>query len=245
MIKKINDIRINYQQFGTGEDLVFLHGWGQNIEMMLPLAKRFQDKYRITLLDFPGFGNSEEPKNAYTIYDYTACLEQLLKEVDVKNPTLIAHSFGGRVAICYASKNKTKKLVLFGSPCIRKEKKSTKNSIYKSIKKLPGMDKLANIAKKHIGSADYRNATPMMREVLVNVINQDLSSEAKKIKAETLLIWGTNDEAAPIDDARELEKILQDGALIELPGCTHYAYLEAIDQVTNILNSFFNSESTK
>ena len=101
MIKKINDIKINYQQFGTGKDLVFLHGWGQNIEMMLPLANRFKDKYRITILDFPGFGHSEEPTTAYTIYDYSNLLEILLTSLGVKNPTLIGHSFGGRVAICY------------------------------------------------------------------------------------------------------------------------------------------------
>lgn len=238
MIKKINDIKINYQQFGTGEDLVFLHGWGQNIEMMLPLANRFKEKYRITILDLPGFGNSEEPSKAYTIYDYSELLKDLLTSLNVKNPTLIAHSFGGRVAICYAAQNPVQKLVLFGSPCIRKETVSKKTTFYKNVKKLPGMKKIAEVAKNYIGSPDYKNASSMMREILVNVINQDLSSSAKNIKAPTLLIWGTNDEAAPIEDARELEKLLKDGALIELPGCTHYAYLEAIDQVTNILNSF-------
>lgn len=240
MIKKINNIRINYQQFGTGTDLVLLHGWGQNIEMMLPLADRFKDKYRITILDFPGFGNSEEPSVAYTIYDYADILNTFLTDLGIKNPTLIGHSFGGRVAICYASKNCVEKLILFGSPCIRKEIKSKRTTFYKNVKKLPGMKKLAEVAKKHIGSTDYKSASPVMREILVNVVNQDLSSEAKKINAPTLLIWGTNDEAAPIEDARELEKLLKDGALIELPGYTHYAYLEAIDQVTNILTSFLS-----
>ncbi len=238
MIKKINDIKINYQQFGTGKDLVFLHGWGQNIEMMLPLANRFKDKYRITILDFPGFGHSEEPTTAYTIYDYSNLLEILLTSLGVKNPTLIGHSFGGRVAICYSAKYSVEKLILFGSPCIRKEIKSKKTDLYKAMKKLPGLKKISEVAKNYLGSTDYKNASPIMREILVKVVNQDLSNDAKKIKVPTLLIWGTNDEAAPIEDARELEKLLQDGALIELEGYTHYAYLEAIDQVTNILNSF-------
>lgn len=238
MIKKINDIKINYQQFGTGKDLVFLHGWGQNVEMMLPLANRFKDKYRITILDFPGFGHSEEPTTAYTIYDYSNLLEILLTSLGVKNPTLIGHSFGGRVAICYSAKYSVEKLILFGSPCIRKEIKSKKTDLYKAMKKLPGLKKISEVAKNYLGSTDYKNASPIMREILVKVVNQDLSNDAKKIKVPTLLIWGTNDEAAPIEDARELEKLLQDGALIELEGYTHYAYLEAIDQVTNILNSF-------
>ena len=77
-----------------------------------------------------------------------------------------------------------------------------------------------------------------MRETLVNIINEDLSNYAKKIECPTLLIWGTNDTAAPIEDARELESLLVDGGLVELPGCTHYAYLEALPQVINILNNF-------
>ena len=71
-----------------------------------------------------------------------------------------------------------------------------------------------------------------------NTVNEYLTECAKKIEAPTLLIWGTLDTAAPIEDAKRLEGLLIDGALIELPGCTHYAYLEALPQVINILNNF-------
>ena len=81
-----------------------------------------------------------------------------------------------------------------------------------------------------------------MRTVLVNTINQDLSECAKKITAPTLLIWGSLDTAAPIEQARKLEKLLKDGALIEIPGATHYAYLERIDYITNILVNFLGGK---
>ena len=99
------------------------------------------------------------------------------------------------------------------------------------------MDKLGEEMKKYIGSRDYKAASPIMRQTLVNVINEDLSSYARKIEEPTLLIWGEADTEAPVDDARELEKIMIDAALIILPG-THYAYLENLGQVINILNSF-------
>ena len=237
MVTSIRNKNLNYIQYGSGEDIVLLHGWGQNIEMMKPLGDCFPDK-RITILDFPGFGESEEPECAYTIYDYVETLEELLKRLNITNPIIMGHSFGGRVAICYASRNQVKKLVLFGSPCIRNNKKSLKESILKSIKKLPGMNKIGEFAKNYIGSPDYKNATPVMRETLVKIINEDLSEYAKKITCPTLLIWGTNDEQAPVEDARKLEKILQDGALIELEGLTHYAYLEALPHISNILHNF-------
>lgn len=242
MTIKMREIDTNYIQYGEGPDIVLLHGWGQNIEMMMPLANEIGTGHRITILDFPGHGKSQEPTTAWTIYDYVQYLEDFLKKLQVRNPILIGHSFGGRVAILYASRNKVDKVILFGAPCIRNRKPSLKENFYKSIKKLPGMKTIAEKAKNHIGSTDYRNATPVMRETLVKVINEDLSNAAKKIQAPTLLIWGTLDTEAPIEEARALEKIIPDAGLVELPGYTHYAYLEALNYVSDILNRFIGGE---
>lgn len=233
----IENLNLNYIQYGKGKDIVLLHGWGQNIAMMQPLGNELSN-CRITILDFPGFGESEEPKESWTVEDYSNLLHELLTELKIKNPILIGHSFGGRVAIHYASKYPVEKLVLFGSPCIRHKRKSMKEKTLKFAKKVPGMRKISEIAKKYVGSTDYKNASPIMRDTLVKVINQDLSDCARKIECPTLLIWGTLDEAAPIEEARELEKLLKDGALIELEGCTHYAYLEALPRVASILKKF-------
>ena len=72
---------------------------------------------------------------------------------------------------------------------------------------------------------------------LKKTVNQDLSEYAKLIKCSTLLIWGENDEAVPVSEAKELDDLLSDSALIILPG-THYCYLENLNQVVNILYNF-------
>ena len=235
----IRNININYIQYGSGSDVVLLHGWGQNIAMMKPIGDRLQKNHRITILDFPGFGESEEPKTALTVYDYCEILEELLKKLKVKKPVIMGHSFGGRIAIIYASRNEVEKVVLFGSPCIRKEvKPSLKLRMLKSLKKIPVINKLEGFAKNHMGSRDYKNASEIMKKILVNVVNEDLSECAKKINVPTLLIWGDRDTEAPVEDAKELEKIIPDAGLIVLPNSTHYAYLENLPQVINILNNF-------
>ena len=237
MLKKKKNIKINYKQYGEGDDLVLLHGWGQNIDMMKPLGDKFSDRYRITIIDLPGFGVSEEPDSAYTIFDYTDVVYELLTSLNIINPILVGHSFGGRIAIVYASKYKVNKLVLFGSPCVRHEYKSLKQSFYKQIKKIKILNPLVNFMKNHTGSIDYRNASPRMKEILVKTVNQDLSDYARRIKCSVLLIWGENDEAVPVSEAKELDNLLIDSALIVLPG-THYCYLENLNQVVNILNNF-------
>ena len=237
MIKKIKDIDVNYIQYGKGKDIVLLHGWGQNIKMMDPLGKNLADDFKITILDLPGFGSSEIPKFAYTINDYTELLHDFLEELNIKNPILIGHSFGGRIAINYASLFKVEKLVLFGSPFIVREGNSLKVKLLKKLKNIKVLDGIAEAMKNYLGSEDYKAAKGIMREVLVKTVNTDLRDAASKIKVSTLLIWGDNDTAVPVSEAKELEKTIKDSALIVLQG-SHYCYLENLGHVVSILEHF-------
>lgn len=239
MTTKVKNLDINYIQYGKGKDIVLLHGWGQNIEMMDPIGKRLEKNHRITIIDLPGHGQSSTPESAITIYDYADIVKEVLKELEIDKPSIVGHSFGGRVAIVYASRYETEKLVLLGAPCIRRpQKDSAKVKILKALKKVPILKNFESFAKKHIGSRDYRNASPVMREILVKTVNEDLSECAKKIKCPTLLIWGENDTEAPIEDARELEKIMKDAALITYENGTHYTYLEYLLPVTRVIDKF-------
>ena len=236
----IKNIDVNYIQYGKGKkNIVLLHGWGQNIQMMDPIGKRLENHATITIIDLPGHGESSEPSVALTIYDYCDVVKELLDKLKIKKPILIGHSFGGRISICYAAKYGAEKLILLGAPCIRKNTKvSAKTKVLKGLKKVPGLNKLEGFAKKHMGSRDYRAASPVMREILVNTVNEDLSDCAKKIDCPTLLIWGDADTEAPLEEAQELEKIMKDAGLIVYEGGTHYAYLEFINPVCNVIKTF-------
>ena len=116
--KTIMNIKINYNYSNIGSDttIVLLHGWGQNIEMMTPLSNKLEKNYNILTLDFPGFGDSEEPPFSWSVYDYTNCLRELIVFLKINKVILIGHSFGGRIALIYASKYKVEKLVCLASP---------------------------------------------------------------------------------------------------------------------------------
>lgn len=234
----INGVSVNYVQYGEGKDILLLHGWGQNIEMMKFIGDRLADRFRITILDFPGFGESDEPTIPWTLSDYSLLIERLVQELKIKKPIIMGHSFGGRVAIRYSANHPIEKLVLFGSPCVRLQQKLPLSvRILKKLKTLPGLDSFGEKMKKYIGSRDYKAASPIMRQTLVQVVNEDLSEFAKKIEEPTLLIWGEQDTEAPVEEAKILENIMYDAALIVLPG-THYAYIENLGQVIAILNNF-------
>lgn len=239
----INNVEVHYERYNekNKNTLVFIHGWGQNIEMMMPIAKPFIETHDVILIDLPGFGKSGDLKEAWEVIDYVEMLHTLLTELKVKNPTLIGHSYGGKISLLYASKYEVEKLILFGSPFKKEiEKVSLKLKTLRALKKVPGLNKLEEFAKRHIGSTDYRNASPILRETLVKTVNLDITEDVKKIKAPTLLVWGTNDEAVDIKRAYELEKLIKDAGLVIYEGATHYAYLENLGQTINVMKSFLN-----
>ena len=240
MIKNIKGVNINYIDYGSGDNtLVLLHGWGQNIEMMKPIGDKFKKNNRIIILDLPGFGNSEEPSFIWTINDYTEAIYELLASIKANNIILIGHSFGGKIALEYASKYKVEKLILFGSPFKKAiQKLSLKTRLLKKLKKVPILKNLEKFAKKHMGSKDYRDASEIMRKIMVQHVNLDITNDVKKIKCPTIILWGDNDEAVPLNDAYELEKLIPDSAVILYPGCTHYAYLENLPKTISIIKNF-------
>lgn len=244
MKMNIKNIKLNYIDYGTDEKgtILLLHGWGQNIEMMKPLGDAYSKEYRVLIIDLAGFGDSTEPDFAWDVPDYVEMVHEFLTELKVNDVIIMGHSYGGKIGLLYASKYEINKLVLFGSPFKKEvQKLSLKTRMLKKLKKVPGLNKLEGFAKKHIGSTDYRNASPLMREILVNTVNLDITEEVKKIKCSTLIIWGTLDEAVPVERAYELEKLIQDAGVVVYDGCSHYAYLERLQQTINVVRIFLES----
>ena len=238
---QIEKININYEDYGNKESppLVYLHGWGQNIEMMKPIAEPFKNTNRIIIIDLPGFGQSDKPNDIWSVYDYVEVINKLLNKIKVKNPIMIGHSFGGKLTLLYASQYKCKKIILLASPFkVLIPKLSIKTKILKKLKKVPVLNKLENFAKKHIGSTDYKNADPLMRKIMTNHINLDITEDVKKIKCSSLIIWGENDLEVPMEHAYDLEKLIEDSGVVMLENSTHYAYLENLNTVIKIFRNF-------
>lgn len=242
LIVKDTNIHYEYENINAKDTVILLHGWGQNIKMMEPIANTIRKRHNILLIDLPGFGRSAEPKEIWSIYDYVEAVRVLVEQLKITVTSIIGHSFGGKIALVYASRYHVKKLILLGSPyCGEKKPDSLKIKALKTMKKIPFMKRFENFAKKHMGSTDYKNASEKMRQILVKHVNLDVSEDAKKINCPTILIWGDEDKMVPIKRAYELEKMIVDSAVIVYEGCTHYAYLERIGQTVSIINNFLES----
>ena len=123
MQKKIDNLDINYIQYGNknGENIVLLHGWNQNIQMMRPLGNALENNYYITIIDLPGHGESAELFKKLSLYDLVEIIHALLIQLNLLNPIIIGHSVGAELALLYASIYKANKIVIIDSTYYQKQ----------------------------------------------------------------------------------------------------------------------------
>jgi pimeloyl-ACP methyl ester carboxylesterase len=248
----LNNIDLNYEIAGEDnvETVILLHGWGANLKTMFPISKHLSKKYKVYSIDLPGFGKSSEPNSGYTVSDYAKIVLKFIEIMNLDNPTLIGHSFGGRVIIKmtgefgYSPKN----IILIDSAGIRPKRSINYYLKVYSFKATKGVMKLFYSKEKYektvatlrlkAGSPDYKAASETMKQVFVNVVNEDLKSYLPKITVPTLLIWGENDKDTPVKDAKIFDKLIPDSGLIVLKGAGHFSYLDKLDEFVVIVSKF-------
>ncbi|MEM7199504.1 MAG: alpha/beta hydrolase [Planctomycetota bacterium] len=100
------DVEISYRQAGQGPDLVLIHGLAANQAFWHPhLIRALADDFRVTLFDLRGHGYSSMPSSGYCTASLAQDLTVLLDHLEIERPHLVAHSFGGAVALHHAIEN--------------------------------------------------------------------------------------------------------------------------------------------
>lgn len=216
---------MNYIQCGKGKDIVFLHGYLSSKESFYPQIEYFSRFFRVTALDFPGFGQGEPLPSAYSVGDYADWLVGWLREKDIVFPHVVAHSFGGRVAVkCLSRGELFDRAVLCGcAGIIPKRTLSYRMRVraYRCVRTLA-----PRYAEKHFGSEEYRSLSPLMRESYKKIVNEDLREDAKKITRPVLFVNGRNDGETPVSSAQIYVSCVQGSKLFVMDGCGHFAHLD-------------------
>lgn len=234
--------------------LIMMHGWGCSASTLESVQRTAAETHRVYNFDLPGFGASAEPPASWGVDDYAHWLRKAIECFGIERPSLLGHSYGGRIAIAYASEHpdEVDKVILVDAAGI-KPRRSIKYYFkvysFKACKIASRIilgkersQKWAETQRSKRGSADYRQASPAMRAVMSRSVNQDLKPRLRLIKAPTLLIWGEKDTATPMRDARIMEKLIPDSGLVSFPGCGHYSFLDNPIQFAAVLRSFLRSD---
>ena len=251
----VDGLKIAYKFTGEGEETaVILQGWGTSYPLYDVVAKALLPKYRVLQFDLPGFGASQEPPESWNVDQFTDFFIKLMEALEIKKAVLIGHSYGGRMIIKMAARDKLPfeidRIVLIDSAGVmpkRSFKQKVKIFRYKILKKILNFkpvymifSELIELWKTTQGSEDYRNASPVMKGCLVKAVNEDLTHLFEKNKYDTLLIWGDKDEATPLSDGELMEKLMPSAGLAVIPGTGHFSFAENVPVFTGIIRADFD-----
>jgi pimeloyl-ACP methyl ester carboxylesterase len=227
----INGINTVVKIFGKGDkNILILHGWNSNSDRWQEVAEPIsQNGFKVLVPDLPGFGKSDPLKNAWNTNQYIDWLENFIKEFNLKNLSLLGHSFGGALASKLAVKHAqdVQKLFLVSAACVRK--KTARKSYFQKISKiiklfsfLPFFKFFRKAVYKFIiRKSDYTYVEGTLKETYLNVVSEDLSFHLPFIKVPTIIIWGQKDNSTPIEDAHFINKQIKNSKLIIIPEAGH------------------------
>ncbi|MCK5465918.1 alpha/beta hydrolase [Candidatus Parcubacteria bacterium] len=235
-------------------------------------------KFKILVPDLPGFGKSDEPKENWDLDDYVEFVDEFIKKTSrkggfelVKNilakmqetqiqrrtnicsPSdlcLIGHSFGGGIAIKYATKypEKIDKLILTGARGIKRKLTAKQRVLFiiaktgKLFFSLPIINNFQKLVYKLFSKIawkrkkDYYNATPRMKEIMKNVLAENLMDCLDKIKNPTLLVWGREDKTTPLADGEIMNEKIKNSELVVVDDANHRLPYQKPKEFAEIIN---------
>ena len=246
----IDDININYLDEGEGTPVLLLHGWGSSCEVYRGFINTLKGRCRLVAPDFPGCGKSGIMSEPWTVETYADFVLKFMAAVGLDNPIMMGHSHGGRVTLYMTASGMVKppKIVLLDAAGLIPKKSFKQKFRAKSFKVIKRVLTLPIIksfsgdlldkARRHYGSADYNAAPEVLRKTLVSLVNTDIRDMLPNIKCPSLLIWGENDTATPLEDAKTIEKLIPDAGLCVIKGTGHFSFCERPYEANAIINSF-------
>ena len=242
---------------GKGFPLVLVHGFLGSSTMWKPQIDFFKDYFRVITPDLPGFGKSNKTKSHNSIQSISNLILNSLEEKKINKFHLLGHSMGGMIVQEMAKKkgDKILKLICYSTGSIGEMpgRFETVEESRENLKK-NGLKTMArNIAKTWFVKGEdakyfdvcIEAGTQTSMEVADNSLvafkNWNGVDTLKKIKNETLIIWGDKDKSYNLKQVRTLKKNISNSSLVIFEGCAHNVHLEKIEEFNRTVFNFINS----
>ncbi len=188
---KIGNEKIRLLQKGSGKDILLIHGTPGSIEDWSEIIDTLAKNFKVTVFDRLGHGYSSANQYTYHIKDNAILVEKLIKQLKLKSPLVVGHSYGGSIVAYMAVNSKLKNLdyIIIDSPLYSYKAEK----IYK-LGSLPFLGKgfafLASftIAKNKIKKdfSAYIRSTPQQKVDEFLEIRQKIWSQPKVIYSKSL-----------------------------------------------------------
>lgn len=248
----VDDLMTHYDRAGSGQTVLFLHGWADKLSTFDEITGLLKDNYNVVRLDLPGFGQTEAPKNAWNLDDYVDFVHKFLKKLGCEPNCIVGHSNGGSIAIRGLSqgKLKTEKLILLASAGVRisNNRKRTLKLAAKigkvSTSWLPKNMRIKLRKKLYSRAGSDLFVAEHMQNTFKLVVAQDIQPDALKLKLPTLLVYGQNDASTPVESVgKVLQSKIADSRLEVINDADHFVHQTAVGQVAQEITEFIENKN--
>jgi pimeloyl-ACP methyl ester carboxylesterase len=248
---EVNGVNISYEEAGSGEAIVFVHGLWVDRRCWLHQKKHFTKDFKVVIYDLRGHGESGKPSKQYSVWTHGEDLYALIKHLGLKQANIVGHSMGGMVACVLAVRHPevVKRLVLADTMCnvipeavgerVAWVKKMSMEEIGRLIAKrgikLVGEDAIrlvVDMVKGQTPEVYVRNA--------VATSGFNICGELKKIDKPTLIIVGGKDEATPAWMAETLHRLIPNSELYIMKGAGHLTCLDNPKEFNKAISDFLS-----
>jgi pimeloyl-ACP methyl ester carboxylesterase len=252
------------------ESILLVHGLGQlGMQDWYSVIPFLATKYHVIAVDLPGFGYSEKPEGRYSPTRYAKVIEAVSEKFSKGRFTLIGHSMGGAVSLRFASMypESLKKLILVDVAGVLHQTAFVKNAVQLNLDENKSHDKLKNIVSQvndlggslvELISANSVSETIQESEfawnlikgspntnAAVSLIEENFSLALPKVSVETFIIWGAEDNVAPLRTAKVLEQHIQGARLSVIDGAGHVPMKSHNELFLKLLETSLNGTITK
>lgn len=246
-----NNGHIYYEVAGSGEPIVFVHGFTLDHTMWQPQVKVFSKSHKVLTYDARGFGKSSLPSGHYS---HAADLRALLEHVNIEQAHIVGLSMGGRIAANFALaypemvktltlmdaaldgyKNEVNWNVHAKEQGLKKAKKNWLNhELFAAVQSQPDV-----IAALRTIIASYSGWHWLHKDPQIPATTH-ARNQLHSITKPTLIIVGENDLAYFHNIANVLAAGIPSAQKVIVPNAGHMVNMEAPSEINNLLANFIS-----
>ncbi len=264
-------VKLFYEEQGEGPPLLLIHGFGASTYTWRQIAPELARDHRVIAVDMKGFGQSDKPFDEnYSVFDQAELLTQLILDRDLRDLTVVGHSFGGGVALVLALdenerlKGRITKLVLLDSIAypqdipmffrmldmpvfshvgVRMVPPAVQTRIALQIAYLDNSkieDEEVETYAAPLRTAAGKHAIIHSARQIVPEGIEELSRRYKSIEQPTLILWCDHDRIVPLDVGLKLRRTLPNATLKLVDECGHMPHEEQPEATLGLLRDFLD-----
>jgi pimeloyl-ACP methyl ester carboxylesterase len=262
-------VNLYYQEQGKGPPVLLLHGFGASTFTWRHVIPALAQTHRVIAVDLKGFGRSDKPfDERYSVLDQAELLAQLIEDKDLRDLTIVGHSFGGGVALRLALDANDRlggrivRLVLLDSIAypqqipvffrlldmplvsqvgVRMVPPSVQTRVALQIAYHDDSKidpEQVEIYAAPLKTAAGKHAIVQSARQIVPEDIDTLPERYKTITLPTLILWCDHDRIVPLDVGLKLRRTLPNSTLRLVEGCGHMPQEEQPETTLTLLKGF-------